>query len=81
MCFALFKPIMYLIIASGANWGGLLIELFSMRHVTAQRAREEGKSSCLRCPNDVNDARAVVLRTYDDVIGHIQKHVSINEDA
>ena len=38
----MFKPILYLNIAFGANWGGLLI---SMRCVTAHRARNDGKSS------------------------------------
>ena len=39
-----FQPIAYLFIVFGANWGGLLIESLSTRHVTAQRAREDGKS-------------------------------------
>ena len=46
---ALFRPIAYLVIVFGGNWGGLLIEWFSTRHATAQRAREDGKSThCAR---------------------------------
>ena len=42
------KPIAYLIVVFGANWGGLQ-KKFSTRHVIAQRTREDGKSSCPRC--------------------------------
>ena len=49
LCSALFRPIAYLVIVFGGNWGGLLIEWFSTRHATAQRAREDGKSThCAR---------------------------------